>query len=56
MKPGKHLEKLMVGPLGISYALVERQIGQEYSKSERFVGRPSMDPFLIIHFSLVIDT
>ena len=46
----------MVVPLVILVALVKRKIGQGYSNSGRFSGRPSMSPFLAICFILVIDT
>ena len=46
----------MVVPLGILFALVNKQIGQGYYKSGRIVGRPSMSPFLSVHFILEIYT
>ena len=56
MKPGVNLETSMVGPLVILVALVKIQIGQGYSKSGKFSGRPSMSPFLAIFKSLTIET
>ena len=56
MNIGANFETSVVGPLGIFAALVMMQIGQDYSNSGRFSGRPSMSPFLGIRFSLVIDT
>ena len=56
MNPGANFETSVVGPLVILVALVKRQIGQGYSNSGRFSGRPSMNPFLAILFILVIDT
>ena len=50
------VETSVVGPLGILVALVRRKIGQGYSKSGIFFGRPYMSPFLVIHFSLLIET
>ena len=47
-------ETSVVGPLGILFALVNRQIGQGYYKSGIFYGRPSTSPFLAIRFSMVI--
>ena len=55
MNPGANFETSVVGPLGILVALVRRQIGQGYSNSGRFYGRPSIRPFLSICFSLVIE-
>ena len=55
MNPGEIFDTLVVGPLGILVALIMRQIGQDYSNSGKFSGRPSMNPFLAIIFSLVID-
>ena len=49
-------ETSLVVPLGISVALVNTQIGKSYSKSGRSSGRPSMSPFLVINFCLVIET
>ena len=46
----------VVGPLGILVALVRRKIRQGSSKSGIFSGRPYMRPFLVILFSLVIET
>ena len=56
MNPGAHFETSVVGRLVILVAFVRRQIGQGYSKSGIFSGRPSMSPFLTIHFSMVIET
>ena len=56
MNPGANFELSMVRPMGILFALVGRKIGQGYSKSGIFVGRPSMSPFLAIIFSLSIET
>ena len=49
------VETSVVGPLGILVALVKIQIGNDYSDSRRFSGRPSQSPFLSIHFSLMIE-
>ena len=54
MNPGEKFETSVVGPLEILVALVKRKIEQGYSNSGRFSGRPSMSPFLTIHFSQVI--
>ena len=56
MNPGANFDTLVVGPLGILVALVKIQIGQGYSNSGRFYGRPSMSPFPAIRFSMVIET
>ena len=53
MNTGANFETSVVGPLGILFALVKRQIGQGYSNSGRFSGRPSMSPFLAIFFQLI---
>ena len=44
-----------VRPLGNLFSLVKIQIGKGYSKSGRFSRRPSINPFLTINFSLVIE-
>ena len=54
IKPGGNLYTSVVEPLGIFVALVKIKIVQGFSKSGRFSGRPSMRPFLVINFSLVI--
>ena len=56
MNPGANFETSVVRSLGILVALVKRQIGQGYSNSGIFSGRPSMSPFIAICFSLVIET
>ena len=56
MKPEANFETSVVGLLVILVALSKRQIWQGYSKSGRFSGRPSMSHFLVICFSLVIET
>ena len=56
MNLGANVETSVVGPLGIVVALAMIQIGQGYSNSGRFDGRPSMSPFLAIHFIMVIET
>ena len=56
MKPGEDFDTSVVGPLGILVALFDRQIGKGSSKSGRFYVRPSMIHFLVISFSIVIDT
>ena len=56
MNPGAILETSVVVPLGILVALINRQIGKDYSKSGIFSGRPSMCTFITINFSLVIET
>ena len=56
MKPGANFETSVVGPMGILVALVKRKIGQVYSRSGRFSGRPSVSTFLATSFSLGIDT
>ena len=45
-----NFETSVVGPLVILIALAKRQIGQGYSKSGWFSGRPSMSPFISIFF------
>ena len=55
MNPGATFETSVVGPMGILVALVKRHIGQGSSNSGRFSGRPSVDHFLAINFSLVIE-
>ena len=55
MNPGANIETSVIRPLVILVALVMRQIGQVYSKSGRFYGRPSMSPFIEISFSMVIE-
>ena len=56
VKTGEMFLVSVVGPLGILVDLVKIKIGQGYSKSGRFFGRPSMRPFLDICFSLEIET
>ena len=46
----------VVGTLVVLVPLVNRKIGHIYFKSGRFSGRPSMRPFLVISFSLEIET
>ena len=57
MNPVAGFETSTVGTLGILFASVKRQIqiGQGYSKSGIFVGRPSMSIFLSIIFILAIE-
>ena len=57
MNPVADFETSTVGTLGILFASVKRQIqiGQGYSKSGIFVGRPSMSIFLSIIFILAIE-
>ena len=54
MNPGVNFETLVVGPLGILFSLVRRQIGQGSSNSGIFSVRPSMSTLLAINFSMVI--
>ena len=56
MNPGVNFETSVVGPLGILFSLLRRQIGQGSSNSGIFYVRPYMSPFLAIRFSLVIET
>ena len=56
MKPGAKFETPMVVPLGISISLVNKQIGQVSSKSGKFVAKTYMSTFLVISFSLEIET
>ena len=54
MKPGANFDTSMVIPMLIFVALVRRQIGQGYSKSGIFYGRPFMITFLVISLSLIL--
>ena len=56
MIPGRDFNTSMIGPLGILFALVKRQIAQGSSESGIFVGRPPMSPFIANSFSLTIET
>ena len=65
LKKGKYIGSMkqietfdisVVGPLEIFVALVKIKIGQVYSNSGVFCGKPSMSPFLAIRFSPVIET
>ena len=56
MKPGRDFDTSVVRTLGVLVALIKRQIGQGYSKSGIFSGILSMSSFLVICFSLVIET
>ena len=56
MKQGGYFETSVVVPLKILVYLVKRKIGQCYSKSGRFSGRPYVSTFFAISFSLVIET
>ena len=56
MKPGANFKTSVFGPLGIIVAFIKRQIGQVYSKSVIFSGKPSMSPFIDIIFSHSIET
>ena len=55
MSPGAKFVKSVVVPLGLWVALVRRRICQGYSKSGIFARRPSVSPFLVISFSLLIE-
>ena len=46
----------VVVPPVMLFALVKIQIGQGYSNSGIFSGRPFMSPFLVIRFSMLIET
>ena len=54
MNPGANVETSVVGNLVVLVALFNRKRGQGYSKSEIFVGRPFMSPFILIRLSLAI--
>ena len=56
MNPGENYKTSIVGPMGILVALVKRKIGQGYSKSWRFSGRPYIITFIFICISLAIET
>ena len=56
MNPGANFETLVIFPLWILVALARRQIGQSSSMLGRFYGITSMVSFLVIYFSLVIET
>ena len=54
MNPAGDFKTSVVGPLIILVAVAKRQIGRGYFMSGRSIGRPSMSPFLVIRFSMVI--
>ena len=56
MNPGGEFEASMVGPLVILVVLVVRQIVKGSSKSGIFLGMPFVSHFLVVCFSLVIET
>ena len=56
MKTGENVETSVFGPLGILVALVKRKIGKVYPKSGIFACRPSTSTFLVINFSVSIET
>ena len=56
MKQMETFDISVVGPLEIFVALVKIKIGQVYSNSGIFYGKPSMSPFPDIRSSLVIET
>ena len=56
MKPRGNFDISVVGPMGIVFAFVKRKIWRGYSKSGIFYCRPYMSTFLVVSFSLVIET
>ena len=55
-KPRENFKTSMVGTLGILVPLVKRKIRKGSSKSGIFVGIISMSIFLVVRFSLSIET
>ena len=54
MNPGANIDTPVVIIMVILFALVKIKIGQGYSNSGIFSGRPSTSPLIVIRFSLEI--